>query len=152
MKNILHFRKANISDVAKLVELRKSQLIDEGSCSDNDIDGELDKYFSSSIVDGTLIVWVATKCDNIIATGGVCFFQYPPNFSNPIGKVAYITDVYTQEEYRKQGIATKLLELVMDEIRKRDYKFIRLHASYQGKVMYERMGFVDAEGFMVKKL
>ena len=60
--------------------------------------------------------------------------------------------MYTQDEYRKQGIATKLLELVMDEIRKRNYKFIRLHASSQGKVMYEQRGFVDAEGFMIKKL
>lgn len=88
----------------------------------------------------------------IIGTCGVCFFQYPPNFANATGRVAYITNVYTRDKYRKQGIATKLLELIMEEIKSRDYKFARLHASSQGKKLYEKIGFADAEGFMVKKL
>lgn len=152
MDNNVHFRKANLKDVDKLVERRKRQLIDEGACPTGNIDTELKDYFGGSIVDESLVVWIATERDNIIATAGVCFFQYPPSFSNITGKVAYITNVYTQDEYRKQGIATKLLEFVMDEIRMRKYKFIRLHASSQGKAMYEQMGFVDAEGFMIKKL
>lgn len=151
MDNKVHFRKANLKDVDKLVELRKRQLIDEGAFTDGNIDIELKDYFCGSIADESLVVWVATEKDKIIATAGVCFFQYPPNFSNTTGKVAYITNVYTQDEYRKQGIATKLLEFVMNEIRMRNYEFIRLHASSQGRVMYEQMGFVDAEGFMIKK-
>lgn len=152
MEKMLNYRKANINDVDKLVELRNRQLVDEGASPVDNIDKELEQYFTSSIREETLVVWIATKCDNIIATSGVCFFQYPPNFSNTTGKVAYITNVYTQEEYRKQGIATKLLEFIMNEIKKRDYRFVRLHASSQGKKLYKQLGFIDAEGFMTKML
>lgn len=148
----MNYRKANINDVLQLADLRKKQLVDEGTHLSCNIDDELEKYFSSGIADETVVVWVAIKDNIIIATCGVCFFQYPPNFSNTTGKVAYITNVYTREEYRRQGIATKLLSFIMEEIKKRDYKFIRLHASSQGRKLYEKIGFIDAEGFMIKKL
>lgn len=148
----MDFRKATINDVRQLVELRKKQLIDEGSYVEKDIDEELEKYFFFSIENEALVVWIASQNGNIIATCGVCFFQYPPTFSNVTGKVAYITNVYTLETYRKQGIATKLLELIMEEIMIRKYKLVRLHALSQGKSLYEKIGFIDAEGFMIKRL
>ena len=61
--------------------------------------------------------------------------------SNVTGKIAYITNVYTRNEYRKQGIATKLLELIIDEIKYKGCKFVRLHASSEGKKLYEKIGF-----------
>ena len=76
----MNYRKADIKDVNQLVELRKKQLIDEGCYSDNNIDDELEKYFSSSIINENLIVWIATEDEDIIGTCGVCFFQYPPTF------------------------------------------------------------------------
>lgn len=146
------YRKANIKDIDQLAELRKKQLIDEGCYSDNNIDNELGKYFSTSISNENLIVWLATEDEYIIGTAGVCFFQYPPSFTNTTGRIAYITNVYTRNEYRKQGIATKLLELIVEEIKNEGCKFIRLHASSQGKKLYEKMGFTDVEGFMSKKV
>lgn len=148
----MDYRKANIEDVKHLVELRKRQLIDEGCYSDKNIDDELERYFSTGISNEDLIVWIATEDESIIGTAGVCFFQYPPTYSNTSGKIAYITNVYTRDEYRKQGIATKLLELVVEEIKNKGCKFARLHASSQGKKLYERFGFVDVEGFMSKRI
>lgn len=148
----MNYRKANTDDVGYLVELRKKQLIDEGSCCDNNIDNELEQYFFDGITNKTLVVWLAVKGESIIGTAGVCFFQYPPTFSNPTGKIAYITNVYTKNEYRKQGVATKLLEYVMKEVKNVGCKFARLHASEQGKRLYENIGFTDAEGFMNKKI
>lgn len=148
----MNYRKANIKDVSQLVELRKKQLIDEGCYSENNIDDELERYFFASITNENLVVWIATEHEYIIGTAGVCFFQYPPSFSNPTGRIAYITNVYTKKQYRKQGIATKLLELILEDIKTTDCKFARLHASSQGKKLYEKIGFVDAEGFMSKRI
>ena len=148
----MNYRKANIEDVSQLVELRKKQLIDEGCYSENNIDEELEKYFSTSITNENLVVWIATENEYIIGTAGVCFFQYPPSFSNPTGRIAYITNVYTKTQYRKQGIATKLLELILEDIKNTGCKFARLHASSQGKKLYEKIGFVYAEGFMSKHI
>ena len=148
----MNYRKANTDDISCLVELRKKQLVDEGCYSDTNIDEELEHYFSVGIANHTLVVWLALEEDYIIGTAGVCYFQYPPSFTNPTGKIAYITNVYTRDEYRKQGVATKLLELVMEEVKNEGCKFARLHASEQGKGLYEKIGFANAQGFMSKKI
>lgn len=152
MEKSLNYRKAYLDDVSRLVELRKKQLIDEGCYADNNIDKELQKYFSDSIANESLVVWIAEELGEIIATAGVCFFQYPPSYSNPTGMIAYVTNVYTKLQYRKQGIASGLLEYIMDEIESKGCKFARLHSSDQGRGMYEKMGFVNADGFMVKRM
>lgn len=148
----MNYRKSNLEDVVKLAELRKKQLIDEGGYSGENIDAELEQFFSIGIKSGELVVWVAIENENIVSTAGVCFFRYPPSFRNPSGKIAYITNVYTKDEYRKKGIASRLLELVMEEAVQQGCQFARLHASAQGRRMYEKIGFVDAEGFMSKRL
>ncbi len=150
----MNFRKSTADDVPQLVELRKKQLIDEGAAETN-IDGELERFFAEELKSGTLIVWLATEnaeTEQIIATAGVCFFQYPPSFTNKTGKIVYITNIYTKPEFRRQGIAAKLLELVLKEAENKGCAFARLHASEQGKKLYEKFGFDDAQGFMIKKL
>ncbi len=148
----MNFRKAELKDVPQLVEMRKKQLIDEGARAEINIDNELEKFFIEGLSNNTLIIWLAIENDMIISTAGVCFFQYPPSFTNPTGKNAYITNVYTKDEYRCKGTASKLLEYVLKEAENKGCVFARLHASEQGRKLYQKFGFDDAQGFMIKKL
>lgn len=143
----MNYRKAGKEDITQLSKLRKKQLIDEGSLASNDISSELEYYFDSALEGGTLICWGAEEKGEIVATGGLCFFQLPPTFTNPAGHISYITNMYTKPEYRRKGIASKLLELVMDEAAQRNNKVL-LHASNMGRSLYMKTGFKDAEGFM----
>jgi len=144
----MEFRKANVHDVDELVVLRKRQLLDEGGIEGQSIDGELREYFSKNIANGSFIAWLAVENNAIIATSGLCFYELPPNFSNPSGKVAYITNMYTKNEFRRKGIASKLLEKTINEARLFNRKLFRLHASSDGRNMYLKYGFVDSEGYM----
>lgn len=148
----LAFRRATRDDVKSLAELRFRQLIDEGGKPNDNINDELEKYFVNELENEDLIIWVAEAGSKIVATAGVCFFQYPPTFYNVTGKVAYVTNVYTRNEFRHQGIATKLMEYVMDEIRKTGCNTVRLHSSEQGRRLYEKMGFTESSGMMSKNL
>ena len=147
-------RKAALEDIPALIKLRKKQLIDEGfqPAPLVDIDQQLTDYFTSSISDGSFVAWVMEVDGEIIATSGVCFYTLPPNFSNPSGGVAYITNMYTKDEYRRKGIATELLEMVIDEAKSRSYSVVRLHASAMGKSVYSKAGFTDSEGYMSLRL
>ncbi|MBT3319726.1 MAG: GNAT family N-acetyltransferase [Clostridia bacterium] len=146
------YRKAGVNDAQELAELRKKQLIDEGEQAENDIDDEMKRYFSVSIDSGELICWVAEEGETIIATSAICFYCLPPTFSNPTGQNAYITNMYTKNEFRRAGIATKLLTLLINEAVEQNYKVIRLHASEMGKSIYLEAGFEDSSGFMSKRL
>jgi GNAT superfamily N-acetyltransferase len=148
----MEFRKAILSDIPELIILRKKLLLVEGAIAEQSIDTELEEYFSENIQKNTFIAWLAIENDEIIATSGLCFYQLPPYFLNPSGKVAYITNMYTIDKYRRKGIATKLLEKIIEEAKSLDYKIIRLHASSQGKSLYIKYGFIDSEGYMHLKI
>ena len=92
-------------------------------------------------------VFVADEGSKVIGFIHVEIYEilYAPSMANILG-------IAVSSEYRKQGIATKLLELIIDEIKYKGCKFARLHASSEGKKLYEKIGFVEAEGFMSKKL
>lgn len=47
---------------------------------------------------------------------------------------------------------TKLLDYVMKEIKRLNYQVVRLHASKQGKSIYEKQGFSEIFGFMSMKI
>lgn len=149
-------RLATINDVPILIKLRRQQLTEEkNSQNSNDeinIDKQLENYFCSQISEGAFISWVMENEDEIIATSGVCFYLLPPNYSNPTGRTAYITNMYTKPEYRRKGIAAELLNMVISEAKSRGYKVIRLHASEYGKSLYLKAGFLDTEGYMVLRI
>lgn len=145
-------RMADLKDISALVELRKEQLTEEGGLPVSDIDKPLADYFNAAITDGSFISWVMVNNGEIIATSGICFYPLPPTFFNPSGKTAYITNMYTKIDYRRSGIATELLHMVMDEAKKRGYRIIRLHTSAYGKSIYQKAGFTDSEGYMALRL
>ena len=148
-------RLAGLSDVPTLIELRKKQLIDEGLPPDSlqmDIDMELADYFTSAISDRSFIPWVMDNDGEIIATSGVRFYALPPNFSNPSGRVAYITNMYTKPEYRRNGIAAELLDMVIEEAKTREYKVVRLHTSEFGRSIYLKAGFTYSDGYMALRI
>jgi len=148
----MEYRKANEFDVEELVQLRKQQLLDEGGIMENNIDNELKKYFHENIGNNKFIAWLAIENNTIIATSGLCFYNLPPNFRNISGKVAYVTNMFTKKEFRKKGIATILLDKIINEAKILDYKVLRLHTSKYGRRIYEKCGFVDSDGYMHLKI
>lgn len=148
----MEFRKATIDDVETLVKLRKKQLLDEGSCTPKDLDQELVDYFSYGLLSNTFISWLAVENNIVIATSGVCFYRIPPSYSNPTGKVAYITNMFTLPSHRRKGIASALLEKIVCEARLAGYSIAMLHASSDGKHLYPKFGFMDSDGYMILKL
>lgn len=147
----VNYRKATEDDIPQLIELRIKQLIDEGYPETRDIRKELAEYFISSLSNGALICWVGVVRGKIIATGGLCFYQLPGSFSNPTGKNAYITNMYTSDEYRNHGIASLLVDKLLTEAKSLGYSMVKLHASSHGKGVYEKAGFVNADGYMSLK-
>ncbi len=149
---MIEYRKASQHDVDQLVNCRVKQLIDEGYQQTNPINEDLNKYFSESLANSSLICWLGTYEASVVATGGICFYQLPPSFSNPTGRVAYITNMYTDKAFRKQGIASYIFNLLLEEAKNLNYTSVRLHASDHGKSIYTKAGFFTTDGYMAKKL
>lgn len=148
----MEFRKATLEDVSKMVYLRKQLLIEEGFPVMKNIDLELHDYFERCLADNSFIAWLALENNVIIATSGLCFYHLPPSFSNPSGKNAYVTNMFTLKEYRRRGIASVLLEKILSEAHSLGFSVIRLHTSSDGQSLYLKFGFLQSNGYMVLKL
>lgn len=144
----MKFRKATINEIDKLIYLRKKQLVDEGIEPNQNIDTELKEFFTNKMNDGSLIEWIVEDNEEMIATGAIIFYEFPPTYTNKSGKKAYITNMYTKENYRGQGIATKLLTKLVAEAKTAGITKIWLGASKLGRPVYKRFGFEETDEWL----
>ena len=56
--------------------------------------------------------------------------------------------MYTNENYRGQGIATKILSKLVDEASITGVSKIWLEASTMGRPVYKKFGFVETDEFL----
>ncbi|MGK3723205.1 GNAT family N-acetyltransferase [Priestia megaterium] len=144
----MKFRKATANETDQLIYLRKKQLVDEGIEPNQEIDTELKEFFTNKMSDGSLVEWIVEDNDEIIATGAIVFYEFPPTYTNKSGKKAYITNMYTKESYRGQGIATKLLTKLVAEAKTAGIIKIWLGASKLGRPVYKKFGFKEADEWL----
>ena len=142
----MEFRKATLYDLDALIQLRTGMLREEEDYPEAFLDlltKNTMQYIKTGMTDHSYCAWVAEKDGAIIAMGGTTFFTLPPNDWCPNGKTAYIGSVYTLPAFRKHGIATRLMTLLIEEAKELQCQRILLNASDMGKPMYEKLGFVD---------
>ncbi|MDR0903188.1 MAG: GNAT family N-acetyltransferase [Ruminococcus sp.] len=67
--------------------------------------------------------------------------EKPANFAFSNGKTAMLMNVYTKPEYRKRGIASRLLDAVIDYAKSQEITCIDLSATVMGQPLYLKHGF-----------
>ncbi len=148
----MEYRRATIEDLEELVEKRMAMRAEreesECSLSIEDFSSRTREYFQKHIPDESFIAWVAIDIGAIVATSGLCVHHVPPTYGNPSGKVAYLVNMYTVPEHRGKGIASKLLEYLVEEARQRGCGRVTLNTSKSGRRVYEKFGFRDMAGEM----
>ena len=65
---------------------------------------------------------------------------------------AHLMNVYTREQYRRLGIASRMVEMLIQEARGRGVTEISLDATESGRPLYERLGFTASQECMVINL
>ena len=141
-------RKATRADIELLIKLRFDYLTADGMIPPSDTEQQtvelLRDYFSRHIDSDDFIAALAEVDGKIAAVAFLVIYERP---INPISmfscKTAVIYNVLTYPEFRRQGISTKLLELLIDEAKKANASFIELSASAMGKPVYEKLGFKE---------
>lgn len=141
------YRKATIKDLALLTNTRIEVLIAANKLSiDTDmseIEIESYKYYKSAFENDSHTAYLIFDKDKFIGTGGISYYTVMPTYHNPSGKKAYVMNMYTNPDYRRKGIATKTLDLLINDARNRGIKNISLEATDMGRPLYEKYGFVQ---------
>lgn len=105
-------------------------------------------YYNRALKKVEHIAYLVYDNEKFIGAGGVSFYQVMPTYHNPTGKKAYIMNMYTAPEYRRQGIAFHTLDLLVQDAKKQGVSQIALEATDMGRPLHERYGFVKMEDEM----
>lgn len=138
-------REATSIDIPKLVELRMQLFTELGEIQSSTAAPELREatlhYFTDAIVTGQSMSWVAVSNGIVVASGTLATFYRPPYLGNLAGHEAYLLNIYTLPAYRRKLAATQILEQVVAYAKSVGFGKVWLHASPDGRAMYERFGF-----------
>ncbi len=141
----LIYRKAGTEDLDLLVETRIEVLRAANRLSDDtdmkQVEEQSRLYYQEALKDGTHTAVLVFDGDRFAGAGGVSYYRVMPTYHNPEGRKAYIMNMYTRPEYRRQGVAYRTLELLVEDARNRGISDISLEATAMGRPLYEKYGF-----------
>ncbi|MCR5721458.1 MAG: GNAT family N-acetyltransferase [Lachnospiraceae bacterium] len=146
------YRKLTEADLDTFINMRITQLREEGATEDIDLVPALKDFYHRHMADGTFVSWLALDGDKIIGTSGMSFVEKPPYFSCPSGKLGLLSSMFTNPDYRRMGIAKELLHRVVEEARTYGCGAVHITASDMGVKLYTAYGFVHNGNFMQYKL
>lgn len=134
--------------VSRVMVLRAANQLDDHADL-SAVEAASRQYYARALDDDTHAAWLVYSGDKLVGTGGVSFFQVMPTVHNPTGRKAYIMNMYTAPEYRRQGIARRTLEMIVAECRRRGVMHISLEATSAGRPLYAAFGFVNMKDEMI---
>jgi len=147
------FRFADHDDIDRLIDLRleffrdsKQDLPDLEPIIEN-----IRTYLSEHLGRDCLAL-LAEDEGLIAATSFLITFRRPPNPVMPNGRIGEIYNVMTRPAYRGRGLASKLVERLVEEGRRLDLTRIDLSATAESRKMYEKLGFQEHEGYTLMSL
>lgn len=149
------YKRVTMEDINELVRTRIMVLRAANKLSDDvdmlTVEKESYTYYKHALKTCEHIAYLVYDNGKFIGAGGVSFYQVMPTYHNPTGKKAYIMNMYTAPEYRRQEIAIHALDLLVKNAKKQGVSQIALEATAMGRPLYERYGFVKMEDEMELK-
>ncbi len=149
---MIQYRTASAEDLEALVRSRLETL---RAVNGLDADYVFGKDFLESsrdyFLNGDQVTVLASDGDRIVGCASLCFIRLMPTFSHPTGKRAHLMNVYTDPAFRRQGIAARMLSMLIGEAWARGATEISLDATESGRPLYRKFGFTDSGECMVLK-
>ena len=99
-------------DIATLMSIRLEMLrkvngLPEDYAFSEELVASSKRYFQ----EGNQTTCIALENGRAIACASMSYIEIMPTFLHPTGKRAHLMNVYTNENYRRQGIARKLVRM-----------------------------------------
>lgn len=146
-------RQAEATDIPHLARHRAAMFRDMGQLApplEDTLERATASYLGEALPQGEYLAWVAVQDGtpaNVIGGAGV---QLRPILPRPrpgagdleLGPEAIVLNVYVEPAWRRRGIAEALMRTLMTALAARGIRRVVLHASADGRRLYERIGFV----------
>jgi GNAT superfamily N-acetyltransferase len=106
-------------------------------------------HIREAMAAGEYVAWLAhpvAEPQRIVGGAGVQLRRLLPRPEEGatrvlMGREGIVLNVYVEHDYRRRGVARRLMETIMSWTARTDIVRLVLHASDEGRPLYERMGF-----------
>jgi len=138
-------RIATVADATVIAHHRSAMFLDMGLLKQGDVaalSAATRAYLTTAMPSAEYRGWLVERESEVVAGGGVLVL---PTLPRPEclagGEEAYILNVYTEPAHRRRGLARALMEAILRWCGERGITRIALHASDEGRPLYESLGF-----------
>jgi GNAT superfamily N-acetyltransferase len=147
-------RHATTADLDTLVKQRRAMFCDMGHADTDALDTmclRFRPWLLAHMNAGDYLAWLLHAHNGSVAAGaGLWLMDWPPHMIGR-GTRGNILNVYTEAGFRRQGLARYLTNVAIDWCRKNQIDTVVLHASDEGRSLYESLGF-EATNEMRRRL
>ncbi len=131
---------------ASLVDMRILFLWEDGKEASEKqlykIAENLPSYFEKHI-DKDCFAFGAYDNEKLVSVALLLIIEKPSNLRFVTGRIGEVLNVYTIPEYRRQGIATKVMQMLVDFAKESALDFVELKATKNGYPLYKKLDFVE---------
>jgi GNAT superfamily N-acetyltransferase len=141
----LAIRRATASDIDTLVAHRRGMFYDMGYRDEAALGAMSAKFrpwLRARMEEGVYLAWLVIAADGSVAAGaGLWLMDWPPHMVGAGARRGNILNVYTDHAHRGRGLARRLMDTAIAWCRDNGVDTVILHASVEGRPLYESMGF-----------
>ena len=99
-------------------------------------------WIRKMLLENRLIGFIAkTGGDEVAGSGCIWLREEQPRFVGSWLVEPYLMSMYTEERFRRKGVATLIVKSAIGWCKSQGYAVISLHASDAGAAVYEPLGF-----------
>ena len=149
----MELRKAVSEDIPKIFDNRIRFVSDfsKSELSAEFIENTLN-YLKENIGRDDFLAWLAFDNDEIKSIVVMSIYKVLPTVTNISGRHGLILNVWTHEDYRRQGLAYMLLKNIISEAKTKGVDRVSLTATDMGRLVYEKLGFENLSREMALKI
>jgi len=143
---MIEYRIATAGDIDLMMSSRLEMLhVVNDLSGDYEFSDELIDYSRDYFLNGDQTTVLALDGQAVIGCASMSYMTIMPTFSHPTGKRAHLMNVYTNSNYRRQGIARRMVTMLIDDAWGKGATEISLDATESGRPLYESLGFKDSK-------
>lgn len=139
------FEKAKAEEIPALVDLRLAYVEeDHGGLSEDTrqkLKSVLPEYFEKHL-NRDIFVYTA-KDGGIVSCAFLVITERPANPSFITGRTGTVYNVYTLPNYRRKGLARRVMQELLSDAEKSRLDFVDLKATKDGFHLYDTLGFKE---------
>ena len=140
------YTKSTVEDIEQLTELRIAYLAEDyGGLKEKDVEmirRDLPDYFMRNL-NKSIFGYVARNDREIIACALLLVIEKPMSPAFITGRTGNVLNVYTKSEYRHNGHARKVMNMLVEDASDMGLSVVELKATEAGYQLYRSLGFRD---------